>query len=133
MLFIFSDHAGIPLESERKFIVFEGCLRELMGTCRTCCQPCRSEFTVVGTLLRVRMACPQRHVFTWNSQPFVGNNAAGNLLVAAAILFSGCPVAASLRCFRLIEIQTITERTFYNYQRGYLLPAINEVWLHASV
>ncbi|XP_077508727.1 uncharacterized protein LOC144120179 [Amblyomma americanum] len=91
-------------------------------------QVCRCDFTVRGILLIVEGACPQDHHFKWRSQLFLGGNPAGILHLAAGILFSGCPVAASLRCLGFINVQAISHRTFYNYQRGLLLPAINELF-----
>lgn len=80
-------------------------------------------------MLQVHSKCPDPTCpgTTWQSQPWLGNKPAGNVLLAATILFSGCPVAASLRALQSIKVQTITERTHFNYQRGYLLPAVNKV------
>ncbi|KAH7946325.1 hypothetical protein HPB49_023236 [Dermacentor silvarum] len=72
--------------------------------------------------------CDKEHMLQWRSQPLVRGSGAGNILLAAGVLFSGCAVAATLRCLNSIGVQTITERTFYNYQRAYLLPAINELF-----
>lgn len=119
-----------PLHTERKFIVFESCLRELLTTCKVCGQAVGDiSSKVVGTLLIVEGMCDKEHMLQWRSQPLVRGSGAGNILLAAGVLFSGCAVAATLRCLNSIGVQTITERTFYNYQRAYLLPAINEVRL----
>ena len=42
-----------------------------------------------GTLVDIRTSCPEDYTFTWSSQPRVGKAPAGNLLLAAAIVFSG--------------------------------------------
>lgn len=113
-----------PLHAERKFIVFESSLRELLANCSVCGQAVGNlNFSVVGTLVTVEGVCEQQHKLRWRSQPLVqGSGAgAGNLLLAAGILYSGCVVAATIRCLNSIGVQTITERTFYNYQRAYLL------------
>ncbi|KAH7934292.1 hypothetical protein HPB49_024488 [Dermacentor silvarum] len=118
-----------PLHTERKFIVFESCLRELLTTCKVCGQAVGDiSSKVVGTLLIVEGMCDKEHMLQWRSQPLVRGSGAGNILLAAGVLFSGCAVAATLRCLNSIGVQTITERTFYNYQRAYLLPAINELF-----
>lgn len=117
-----------PLHTERKFIVFESCLRELLTTCKVCGQAVGDiSSKVVGTLLIVEGMCDKEHMLQWRSQPLVRGSGAGNILLAAGVLFSGCAVAATLRCLNSIGVQTITERTFYNYQRAYLLLAINAV------
>ncbi|KAH7948148.1 hypothetical protein HPB52_018774 [Rhipicephalus sanguineus] len=112
---------------ERKFLVFESNLRELLAFCRVCHKRCRNEFKVVGSMLHVTSSCPH-HTETWQSQPLVGNKPAGNVLLAAAILFSGCTVATFLRALKSINVQTVHERTFFNYQRGYFLPAIKKLF-----
>ncbi|KAH7940575.1 hypothetical protein HPB49_002125 [Dermacentor silvarum] len=118
-----------PLHTERKFIVFESCLRELLTTCKVCGQAVGDiSSKVVGTLLIVEGMCDKEHMLQWRSQPLVRGSGAGNILLAAGVLFSGCAVAATLRCLNSIGVETITERTFYNYQRAYLLPAINELF-----
>ncbi|XP_037529147.1 uncharacterized protein LOC119406472 [Rhipicephalus sanguineus] len=88
-------------------------------------------FSVVGTLVTVEGVREQQHKLPWRSQPLVkGSGAgAGNLLPAAGMLYSGCVVASTIRCLNSIGIQSITERTFYNYQRAYLLPAVKQLFL----
>lgn len=121
-----SEQAEEAPHEERKFLVFESNLRELLAFCRVCHKRCRNEFKVVGSMLHVTSSCPH-HTETWQSQPLVGNKPAGNVLLAAAILFSGCTVATFLRALKSINVQTVHERTFFNYQRGYFLPAIKKV------
>ncbi|KAL1437561.1 hypothetical protein MTO96_048836 [Rhipicephalus appendiculatus] len=132
------DSAGVltgveePLHAERKFIVFESSLRELFANCSACGQALGNlNFSVVGTLVVVEGVCEQQHKLQWRSQPLVrGSGAgAGNLLLAAGMLYSGCVVAATIRCLNSIGVQTITERTFYNYRRAYLLPAVKQLFL----
>ncbi|KAL1444009.1 hypothetical protein MTO96_045717 [Rhipicephalus appendiculatus] len=136
------DSAGVltgveePLHAEQKFIVFESSLRELFANCSACGQALGNlNFSVVGTLVVVEGVCEQQHKLQWRSQPLVrGSGAgAGNLLLAAGMLYSGCVVAATIRCLNSIGVQTITERTFYNYQRAYLLPAVKQVHLFINI
>ncbi|XP_077548369.1 uncharacterized protein LOC144161607 [Haemaphysalis longicornis] len=124
-----SDQAEQTPQDQRKFLVFESNLRELLAVCRICHKPCQNDFKVLGSMVRVNSKCPDPTCpgTTWQSQPLLGDKAAGNVLLAAAILFSGCPVAASSRALQSIKIQTITERTYFNYQRGYLLPAVKKL------
>ncbi|KAH7961481.1 hypothetical protein HPB52_009362 [Rhipicephalus sanguineus] len=120
------------LHAERKFIVFESSLRDLLAKCSVCGQAVGDlKFSVVGTLVTAEGVCEQQHQLRWKSQPLVkGSGAgAGNLLLAAGMLYSGCVVASTIRCLNSVGIQTITERTFYNYQRAYLLPAVKQLFL----
>ncbi|KAH6921105.1 hypothetical protein HPB50_027906 [Hyalomma asiaticum] len=120
-----------PLHTERKFIVFESCLRELLSKCKVCGLPVENlSLSITGTLLAVEGVCKKEHRLQWRSQPLIqgSGDGAGNFLWAAGMLYSGCMVAA-IRCLNSIGVQTITERTFYNYHRASLLPAIDKLYL----
>lgn len=126
-IFIFSDREQVPPQKERKFIVFEGCLLELFKVCRTCLAPCRNTIVVQGTQVKITSTCAQNHVERWWSQSEVSGKAAGNILICAGILFSGAPVATTLRLLKCINVATVSERTFHYYQQAYLLPAVKQV------
>ncbi|XP_042149477.1 uncharacterized protein LOC121047753 [Ixodes scapularis] len=79
-------------------------------------------------MLKVQTLCAKNHCLLWRSQPVMNGKAAGNVLVSAGILFTGASPTSVLRTLEHINIQVFTLRTFYNYQRGYLLPAINKIW-----
>ena len=64
----------------------------------------------------------------WDSQPFIKNIPAGNILFSSSILFSGCLPEKSLRLFRNFGCVTISNRTFYDHQKMYLLPSISYIW-----
>ncbi|KAG0445342.1 hypothetical protein HPB47_016444 [Ixodes persulcatus] len=111
---------------DRKFIVFESSLRKLFKVCRTCYAPCKSVSRVSGTMLGVQTLCAKDHCLLWRSQPVMNGKSAGNVLVSAGILFTGTSPTSVLRTLEHINIQVFTLQTFHNYQRGYLLPAINK-------
>ncbi|KAH6926479.1 hypothetical protein HPB50_018739 [Hyalomma asiaticum] len=118
--------------STLKFTAFETCLQELLSKCKVCGLTMENlNLSITGTLLAVEGVCKNEHRLEWKSQPLIqGSEAgAGNFLLAAGMLYSGCMVAATIRCQNSIGVQTITERTFYNYQRAYLLPAIDKLFL----
>lgn len=115
-------------QKDRKFIVFESCLKKLFTSCQRCYAACRSFSMIRGTLLQVQTICANGHCLVWRSQPLVHGKPAGNLLISAAILFAGGSPTATIKMFRHIKICMISARTFFNYQRGYLVPAINTVW-----
>ncbi|KAL3191329.1 hypothetical protein MRX96_018737 [Rhipicephalus microplus] len=79
----------------------------------------------MGTLVIVEEVCEQLHKLWWRSQPlFPGSGTgAGNFLLAAGMLYQGCVVPATIQC---LGAQEITECTFYNYQKAYLLPAVKQ-------
>lgn len=57
----------------------------------------------------------------------LGGKGAGNVLSCVGILFSGAQVAITLRVLKSLNIAMITERMYYYYQSGYLLPVVNQV------
>lgn len=57
----------------------------------------------------------------------LGGKGAGNVLFCAGILFSGAQVATTFRVLESLNIAMITERMYYNYQSGYLLPVVKQV------
>ncbi|XP_077561432.1 uncharacterized protein LOC144177721 isoform X2 [Haemaphysalis longicornis] len=123
-----SDHAAEEAtdpHKERKFIVFESKLRQLFASCQHCQEPCQVLFKVEeGSMLRVESTCRVGHTIIWESQPFLNQKPAGNALLAAAILFAGCSVAPCLRALQSINVQAISETTYYTYQKRYLVPAV---------
>ncbi|XP_040073461.2 uncharacterized protein LOC115309883 [Ixodes scapularis] len=95
------DHTiepGSPLQDEKNYVVFEGCLLELFTICRTCLMKCEPSLTVKGTLVKVETICKDAHYHTWSSQPVIKGKAAGSLLLSSAIFFSGASPTATLRC-----------------------------------
>ncbi|XP_077513504.1 uncharacterized protein LOC144124592 [Amblyomma americanum] len=72
--------------SEPKYIVFESCLVELLGPCRTCLAQCSTEVKRSGSLVQVTAICPFGHVWSWQSQPSLHRKAAGNILLANIIV-----------------------------------------------
>ncbi|XP_064467324.1 uncharacterized protein LOC135378269 [Ornithodoros turicata] len=64
-----------------------------------------SVLSCVGSLLRVKCYCPDGHIFCWESQPYIANKPAGNVLLSAAILFSGASPIPTLRMLQLINVK----------------------------
>ncbi|XP_077523033.1 uncharacterized protein LOC144133822 [Amblyomma americanum] len=75
---------------------------------------------------RFETLCANHQFLTWSSQPMINDKAAGNVLMSAAMLFAGTSPTSVPRMFNYVNVQVFTSRTFYNYQRGYLLPAIDK-------
>ncbi|KAG0442597.1 hypothetical protein HPB47_015658 [Ixodes persulcatus] len=114
---------------ERKFIVFESCLDQLLETCRSCAAPnTHIDKTVQGSSLQVSTLCRSGHTATWCSQPIIKRKPVGNILVAAAILFTGCSIKKALRMLTSMGIACFCYKTFFIIQKAFLLPAIEKVW-----
>ncbi|CAN8003221.1 unnamed protein product, partial [Ixodes pacificus] len=84
----YESSKSIDYVSERKFIVFESCLDELLANCPECTALCRITEKIKGTCLRVHRMRDNGHQHTWTSQPSVNRRALGDVLLAAATLFS---------------------------------------------
>ena len=85
---------------------------------------------VVGTFLRITQFCKIcNYTHTWDSQPYIGNIPAGNLLTSAAILYTGSFPSKAIRIFKTLNCATISLSTFFRHQSSYLQPTINSVWI----
>ncbi|XP_057303923.1 uncharacterized protein LOC130641224 [Hydractinia symbiolongicarpus] len=103
------------LKSDAQFLVFWSCLLTLFQVCFTCLQKtCITRVVKRGTLIIVTSICPNKHVFSWQSQPIVNGRAAGNLLLSAAILYSGNTYARIAEMMSILRLQFISKSTFYD-------------------
>eukprot|EP00057_Strongylocentrotus_purpuratus_P012939 XP_011667413.1 PREDICTED: uncharacterized protein LOC105439756 [Strongylocentrotus purpuratus] len=118
--------------TEEKFIVFETNLLELFQICLSCLSKnmhvekvCPRSY---GSQLKVVATCLDcGHLREWMSQPKIGEVNAGNLLLAAAILYGGGSPTKILRVLRHMNLKAISVNTFLGYQRDYFQPAIIRV------
>ena len=93
---------------EKKYLVFDSCLNELLKRCLNCGDVIiQIERKTIGSMLSIELTCHSGHTTYWDSQPVVKKNPLGNLLMAASILFTGNTFAAISR---------------------YLFPVVNEAW-----
>ncbi|KAM7288270.1 uncharacterized protein ISCGN_028523 [Ixodes scapularis] len=93
---------------------------------QTCYSSCTVSMKVRGTLLTVRTCCPAKHTHRWDSQPCIKRRAVGDLLLSSLVLFTGASPTRTLRLWRLMNIQVICRKTFFNYQRAILIPAVEQ-------
>ncbi|CAJ0961861.1 unnamed protein product [Ranitomeya imitator] len=121
--------------TERKLIVFESCLDNLFKKVK--CQEvngCKhlivsTRKIVDGSYIKVIGTCRLGHQGQiFQSQPKIGNFAAGNILLASAILFSGLNFQKVHELLNIFGVLSISEKTFYRYQSKFLFPAIDIAW-----
>jgi hypothetical protein len=120
-----------PLQPDvqQKYIVFEDNLMKLFQFCPECQQPFEDvEKAFSGTLLTIKYTCLQGRANLWQSQPTLNGMSAGNLLLSAAILFSGSTYAKVAHLFEIFNLPILKERTFYAVQSKYLFPVVHQVW-----
>ncbi|EEC17270.1 hypothetical protein IscW_ISCW024819, partial [Ixodes scapularis] len=80
---------SIDYISERKLIIFEPCLDELLGNCPECTSLCRiTKKKLKGACLWVLRMSNNGHEHTWTIHPSVTMRPRGNVILAAATLFS---------------------------------------------
>ena len=105
----------LPADKQPIYLVFESALMLLFSSCFIC----KSKFVIVeklmvGSLLRINQVCSQcSNIFEWCSQPYIGKVPAGNILISAAILYSGCLPAKALRMFKTLNCASITRKTYF--------------------
>jgi hypothetical protein len=133
-MFYFSDITHIDDEdpvSERKYVVFESCLKELLSCCRICNAEC-SVFIKrqLGTMVTLEARCQasKSHTYTWSSQPQRNCLPVGNLLLCGSVLYSGSSVIDTLNVFNHLNVACVSERTYRYLQAYYLIPAVDTVW-----
>ena len=100
---------SLPADQQPTYLVFESALMLLLSSCFIC----KSKFVtveklMVGSLLRIKQVCSQcGNIFEWCSQPYIGKVPAGNILISAAILYTGCLPAKALRMFKTLNCASI--------------------------
>ena len=114
---------------ERKFIVFESYLDQLIGkiTCSVCGKP-QSDIKkfLPGSMVKVHTECLDGHaIFTWNSQPLLGNMPSGNLLCSAATLFSGEKFQHMKNFADFLQLEFVGKTTFFEIQQEILSPVVD--------
>ena len=84
---------------------------------------------MIGSFIRITQKCDycskERY---WTSQPFVNDTPLGNLLISAAILYTGSLPAKTLQFFKALKCATITPKTYFRHQKRFLHPAVNSVY-----
>ena len=118
------------LPKPKKFIVFENELLKLFKFCQQCGSPTDTTTIQHGSMVTVKTSCMSGHTVTWGSQPQVKGTAAGNLLITAAIVFSGnthtYKHAADFA--KHLNLQFISSSYYYKIQRKIIFPVIQKAW-----
>ena len=79
-------------------------------------------------MLSVQLICHEGHVTDWDSQPTIRRQPVGNLLFAAKILFTGNTFANFSRLASCLKLQFLSENVFYDFQRRFMFPVLNQAW-----
>ncbi len=124
--------------TEKKYIVFHSKLMELFESCPHCAGPSHGELvnrgSGQGTMIKVKQTCTNcSYTRTWDSQPTAGHMPLGNLMLSAAILFSGSQVSQVLRLFDILNLQSYSRSTFQTHQKDYVIPTVINSWSEDQV
>ena len=103
---------------------------QLFEFCPLCTEPSTSEISnVVGTLIHVTQKCLScSYARVWRSQPYIKKIPAGNLLLSAAILYSGSMISQTLRMLKILKVQCFNRQTYHKHQKNYLIPVVIKMW-----
>ncbi len=111
--------------SDRKFLIFENCLKQLLRFCFKCGAVVEhTESIVRGSMLGVKLSCMNGCELIWHSQPLIRKMPAGNLLVAGAILFTGGQFTKLADFATCLNLLMISKSTFFSIQSTYLNPVV---------
>ena len=108
---------------EKKVLVSESKVLELFKFCQTCGTYMeKREVFYVGSQMRVKWECAEGHSGTWTSCPSERGMPQSNLLLAAAILFTGSTFTKLEEMAKLVNLQIFSNSTFYDIQNSYFPP-----------
>ena len=84
---------------------------------------------MTGSFLRIVQTCRNcGKDRVWESQPYISDMLLGNLLISAAILYTGSLLAKALQLFNALRCATIRERTYFRHQSTFLQPIVNSIY-----
>lgn len=122
-----SDEARQTGWQEKKAVVSESKLLELFRFCQTCGHVIDSrQVSYIGSQMRVKWECTNDHKGVWNSCPSERGMPQSNLILAAAVLFTGSTYTRLEEWAKLVNLQIFSSRTFYDIQNTYLHPVIDD-------
>lgn len=117
---------------KRKFIVYEENLKELYRFCPSCGSPTIGDVHEVqneGSQLSIHLTCLNGCSYKWQSQPSLcGTKGEGNVVLTAAIFFSGIHFAKFERFAHCLNLKTISEALYYMLRKKYVFPVVEKAW-----
>lgn len=119
-----------PMLKDKKFIVFEDNLNELMKFCPKCGKPVIEQSrTVNGSLLTYTLKCLDGCEYQWHSQPNITPHMpCGNLLLSAAMVVTGQSFTSMNAFASAMNLQFISHTSHEQTQDSTIFPVIQEQW-----
>lgn len=124
-----SEDDNVNPTEEKKLIVFESELDKLFKFCQQCGNITTTKTKQFkGSMIIIKTTCLHGHSNTWQSQPLMNGAAIGNLLIPAAILFSGNTYQHIYDFAKFLNVQFVSSSYYYKIQEKHLLPVVNNKW-----
>jgi len=129
-----SEDECFPLDlnlSKDKYIVFGSELEKLFKRCHfhsSCTGVVSFQKRFTGIMVTYVTSCSNDHDFVWHSQPLLNRVPLGNLLLSAAVLYTGNTYTTLAEIFECFNLQMFCARTFYDMQGIWLFPTIKSMW-----
>ena len=79
-------------------------------------------------MVSVKANCCDNHTFHWTSQPQLHNKPAGNILIHAAIVFSGGSYEPMKQFSRALNLNFVNKDQFSDVQDKIIFPVINNAY-----
>jgi solute carrier family 8 (sodium/calcium exchanger) len=107
---------------EPKYLVTHSCLMEVLQICQWCAGHAPAELSSRhGAYVQFVSTCQScHHTRTWATSTKHEKMPVINLLLSAAVLFSGSLVTKFLRALAFLSFLSPSVSTFHHYQRKYL-------------
>ena len=81
-----------------------------------------------GSMIKIKTTCLNGHSIEWHSQPTVNGTAIGNLLIPAAILFTGNTFRHVTDFAKYLNVQFVSASHYYSVQNSHLFPVVHHTW-----
>lgn len=122
------------MANDTKFIVFLNSLMFLFKfvVCQICQSPIDTDdikTTVDGSCLTAHFTCLNSHTFSWQSQPFIGRQPVGNILMTSATYLSGNTYSAISNFVETLNLKFISRSVFYDIANSFVIHSINKFWI----
>lgn len=123
-----SSSAEVDPIKEKKYLVSASMLMQLFAVCIQCLAPTRTKLRHQGTFVHAVITCVRGHKNEWQNQALVNGKALLNILLPAAVTYSGASPTRVLRLLSSIGVAVLRKSQFYKVQGCLVFPAATKAW-----